>query len=198
MRKLLIFLLVFLVFALPALAESGQDHVWGEWLPAESGGHTALCAEDGETMNVKHTSYSVTLGEEKVSVCGVCGHFSEGVLPILPGASAVSQKAKPSSQRGTFLVRGAPLPFPGHSEVLFAFTALYENNGALATWKDVSTVTVSLNTNLPENARLIRVSPASGDDSVQNPEQWIEMEYTVTEGCISFTTKTPALYLILQ
>ena len=95
MQKLLIFLLVFLVFALPALAESGQDHVWGEWLPAESGGHTALCAEDGETMNVKHTSYSVTLGEEKVSVCGVCGHFSEGVLPILPGASAVSQKAKP-------------------------------------------------------------------------------------------------------
>ena len=51
---------------------------------------------------------------------------------------------------------------------------------------------------LPENYQLIRITPAAGDDSVQNPEQQIEMESQWEEGVLSFTTKTPALYLIVS
>ena len=119
-------------------------------------------------------------------------------LLILICLTASSLAEQPSSQRGAFIVRGTGSPFSQEPGVLFAFTAAYVRDGALATWKDVSTVTIPLDINLPETARLIRVQPASGDDSIQNPEQHIEMEYTYADGILSFTTKTPALYMLIE
>ena len=43
----------------------------------------------------------------------------------------------------------------------------------------------------------MRVSPASGDDSVYSPEAWIDTAATYEEQILSLTTRTPGLYLIL-
>lgn len=58
--------------------------------------------------------------------------------------------------------------------------------------------TIPVSDKLPEGTRPIRVQPAAGDDSVQNPEQHIEMEYVYENGAIQFTSKTPALYLLIK
>ena len=197
-KKMISFLLIFICLTASSLAEPAHEHTWGEWLPDEAGGHTATCTEDKETLTVKHYSFSVNFGQFSGSICCVCGKTPEGVLPIIEGAQAQSQKAKPSNQRGAFIVRGTGSPFSQEPGVLFAFTVAYVRDGALATWKDVSTVTIPLDINLPETARLIRVQPASGDDSIQNPEQHIEMEYSYADGILSFTTKTPALYMLIE
>ena len=179
-KKMISFLLIFICLTVSSLAEPAHEHTWGKWLPDEAGGHTATCTEDKETLTVKHYSFSVNFGQFSGSICCVCGKTPEGVLPIIEEAQAQSQKAKPSSQRGAFIVRGTGSPFSQEPGGLFAFTAAYVRDGALAT------------------ARLIRVQPASGDDSIQNPEQHIEMEYTYADGTLSFTTKTPALYMLIE
>ncbi len=192
MKKLMAWLAVCVLLTAPALAEGEA----AEWFAEASGGHSAVL-EGGETVTAKHYTYSATIDGVSVRVCAICGQYDDGVLPVIPDAAAVSQKPKPSAQRGSFLVRGCANPFPAHPSVLFALTAVYEKDGGLATWKDVSTVSVPLKSVLPEGARLVRVSPASGDDSIQNPETWVDMEYSLEDGALTISTKTPALYLIL-
>jgi hypothetical protein len=187
--------LALLTACFPGLGETAHEHTWGEWIPAE-GGHTAVCTEDGEALTVKHYTFSTTMGGKSVSVCAMCGQYREGIFPLIEGAQAVSQKAKPSNQRGSLIARGLEKPFSDDETVVYAFTVAYVQNGALATWKDVSTVSLPI-AGLPGNARLIRISPAAGDDSVQNPEQRIEMESVYQDGVLTFTTKTPALYLLV-
>lgn len=194
-KRLAFFLAIVLLWAAASsLAESQHGHIWGEWLPAE-GGHAATCAEDGETLVARHYSFSTGTVSES-AVCAICGQYKNGVFPLIEGAQALSQKAKPSSQRGSFMARGMKAPYENAPNVVYAFTVAYVQNGALATWKDVSTVTLPLDVQLPADYQLIRITPASGDDSVQNPERQIEMESVWEEGCLTFVTKTPALYLI--
>ncbi len=197
MKKTAALLLVLLCLMASAAAEDGHEHIFGEWSPSESG-HSAVCAEDGETLTAPHYNFTVHIGGFSGSVCGVCGLYPGGVLPLIGDAQAVSLKAKPSKQRGGFIVRGMASPFAEAPEVLFAFTAAYIQNGALATWKDVSTVTVPLGTVLQGPVRLLRVQGASGDDSVQNPETHIEMEFALDGDVLTFSGKTPALYLLVE
>ncbi|MBQ9299404.1 MAG: hypothetical protein IJ214_02720 [Clostridia bacterium] len=197
MKKLLGILLALCLLGTLAFAaaEGAHEHVWGEWLPSD-GGHTAECAEDGDTLTVRHHTFSTgTISGS--AVCAMCGQYRDGVFPLIEGAEAVSQKAEPSTQRGIFVARGMETPYADAENVVYAFTVAYVHNGALATWKDVSTVSLPLDVELPENYQLIRITPAAGDDSVQNPERQIEMESAWEDGVLSFTTKTPALYLIV-
>ena len=197
-KRLAFFLMIALLCAAVfSRAESPQhEHIWGEWLPTAEG-HTATCAEDGEALTARHYTFSTGTVSQS-AVCAICGQYKNGVFPLIEGAQAQSQKKKPSSQRGSFMARGMKAPYENAPNVLYAFTVAYVQNGTLATWKDVSTVTLPLDAQLPEDYQLIRITPAAGDDSVQNPEQQIEMESTWAEGALTFVTKTPALYLILS
>ena len=197
MMKRIFALLLFLALlaAGAGLAEEAHEHTWGEWTPAE-GGHTAVCASCGEALTAKHYTFATRLGSFSDSVCGMCGQYSGGVFPLIEGASIASTKEKPSKQRGEFIARGMEKPFSDEN-VLFAFTVAYANNGGLATWKDMSVITLPLPLTLPDTYRLIRVQPSAGDDSVQNPEKWIDLQSTWENGALTFTAKTPALYLLV-
>ena len=74
----LVLLLAQLCACCCVLAEE-HTHIWGEWVPAE-GGHTAACIEDGETLTVKHYTFSTRLGGFSDTVCAMCGQYSGGVF----------------------------------------------------------------------------------------------------------------------
>ncbi len=179
-----------------AASASEHEHVFGEWTPGENNMHTALCEECGEELSARHYTFTSKMGEASVSVCAACGQYQDGVLALIEGAQALSEKPTPSKQKGVFIARGLESPFAGDETIIYAFTAAYINNGELATWKDVSTVSLPLNIELPEDYQLVRVTPSAGDDSVQNPEKRTEMESSYEDGVLCFSTKTPALYLI--
>ena len=125
MKKLLGILLVISLLGIAAFAaaEGEHEHVWGEWLPSE-GGHTAVCAEDEETLTVRHYTFSTSTITGS-AVCAMCGQCRDGIFPLIEGAEAASQKAKPSSQRGVFVARGMETPYADAENVIYAVTVAY-------------------------------------------------------------------------
>ena len=183
-----------------ALAEEAHEHVWGEWTEAETGGHIAYCvAEDGASKTASHYTASVNISGKTYRVCLMCGDYGEEALDLIEDATATPTNANPGTQRGSLVVRGKAHPFENDPTVLYAFTVCYQRDGGLATFKNQSLVSFSLkDLELPAGFKLIRVQSSAGDDSVQNPEKWIEMSYELTEdGLFSFHTKTPTVYLLV-
>lgn len=181
------------------MAEETHEHVWGEWTEAEGGGHTASCVEnDGASKTASHYTASVNISGKSYRVCLICGDYGNETLPLIEDASAAPVKENPSAQRGRLVVRGKANPFENDPSVLYAFTVCYERDGSLATFKNQSVISFSLqDLDLPEGFKLIRVQSSAGDDSVQNPEKWIEMGYEYQDGVFSFSTKTPTVYLLV-
>lgn len=199
MKKLISALLMAcLLMTTAALAETAHTHVWGEWIPeAESANHTGVCSECGESKTVKHYTASVTIADKTRSVCLICGNSAVGTFALVEGASAVPVAEKPKTQRGEFVVRDMAAPWAEDPSVLYAFTLLYANNGSLATFKNQVTVSLPIAAELPQNVKLVRVRSSAGDDSVQNPEVWIDMESTFEDGVLTFKTQTPSVYLVM-
>lgn len=197
MKKQFLAAALCLALCLPcAVFGEEHEHVFAQWVPAESG-HEATCEECGETLTAKHYSFSSSIGGSSVGVCAMCGQCKDTVFGLIDGVEVVSQKPTPSKQRGAVVARGMEAPFEDEPEILYAFTLAYVQNGELATWKDVSDVKLPVDAELPESYQLVRVSPAAGDDSVQNPEERVEMESSYEDGVLCFVTKTPALYLVV-
>lgn len=199
MNKLIsMVLLIHLLLASSALAESAHTHTWSEWLKEESGSnHTAVCETCGESSSVKHYTSSVNIGGSSRSICLICGNSAVGTFAAVEGATAVPVSETPKTQRGDFLVREMASPWAEDPSVLYAFTLLYAYNGGLATFKNQVTVSLPISVALPESVQLLRVRSSSGDDSVQNPETWIDMESTWENGVLTFQTQVPGLYLVV-
>ena len=189
-------LVLVLCLPTPILAEEAHEHVFSEWTVTD-GGHEATCEECGETITAKHYTFTTSVADSSVRICAMCGQCGEEVFPLISGVTVTSQKPTPTKQRGAIVARGQKAPFEGDSEILYAFTLAYVQNGELATWKDVSDVVLPLEEELPEGYQLVRVNPAAGDDSVQNPEERVEMDSSFEDGALHFVTKTPALYLVM-
>ena len=199
-KKIIVLILAgILLMCSAAISEDAHEHVWGEWTEAETGGHIAFCvAEDGASKTASHYTASVKIGDITYRVCLMCGDYGEETLPLIADAAAEPVNANPGTQRGNLVVRGKAHPFENDPSVVLAFTVCYERDGGLATFKNQSRVSFSLgDVELPEGVRLIRVQSSAGDDSVQNPETWIEMSYELQDGVFSFNTKTPTVYLLI-
>ena len=202
-KKLLCLLLAVCVTlcATAALAQSAHEHVWGEWADSGDGAtHTASCtAGDGATESAAHYNFTGTIAGTSVRVCGMCGACSTSAAPfaLIAGATATPVGENPANQRGSLVVRGLESPFAEDASVLYAFTMAYEWNGGLATFKNRCELNVPLPEELPEGWKLIRISVASGDDSTQRSESWIDIEAAWENGVLTFESKTPSLFLIL-
>ena len=181
-----------------ALAE--HEHLWTDWQDMQDGAsHAATCPEDGVMQRTRHNSYSATINGASMRVCSICGTGSRLTAPfaLLEGATAVPTAAEPLEQMGHLIVRGLASPTELDEKIVYAFTITYELRGGMATFRNTSDITIPLGIELPEGWKLVRVSPASGDDSVYSPEAWIDTAATYEEQILSLTTRTPGLYLIL-
>lgn len=181
-------------------AAQEHAHTWNAWTATENGSqHMAACLECGEIQEKKCLNYTATLdGSKKVSVCANCGTCKYGAFERNEGATATPVAEKPLEQRGSFVVYGKALPFKElDADVLYAFTIGYELDGAAVTFKNKSTVQMKIDAELPEGFRLIRITPASGDDSTQTDEKWVDVEYTFEDGVLSFESKNPALHVVM-
>ncbi len=192
-------LLILLLFASTASAQSEHTHTWGEWVPLGDGRHMAQCtAGDDATSTQRHYNMTVTAGGATVRVCAICG-AGQGIMqpfPVISQAQAIPRSVSPAAQRGMFLVRGMKNPFSADQRILFAFSLTYEHDGGIATFKNLSDIHVPLPIALPKGWKLFRIASAAGDDSVQNPETWVELEAAHDDDILTFVTKTPALYVI--
>ncbi len=199
MKKCIAFVAVLLLTTVCAFAED-HVHVWGEWLPTQDNTqHSAVCVECGETLTTAHYNYSGSVSGGSIRVCGICGYAdnTNGNFTMISDVTATPIRENPSSQRGELIVRGLANPTALDESIVYAFTINYANNGGLATFKNESEISISLDIDFPENWKLIRIRPSAGDDSVQNPEQKVDMEATFVDHVLTFTTRTPALYMIV-
>lgn len=188
-----------LAMAVGAAAAEEHVHTWSAWKAAESGSqHTAVCTECGEEKTTKCTTYSVTLDNQKLSVCTYCGANKYGEFEKVEEATATPIAENPAAQKGEFVVMGKAEPFTELDDsVLYAFTIGYNRDGEAATFKNKSTVQIPVGEGL-EAFKLIRVTPSSGDDSTQTAEKWTDIEYTYENGVLSFETKNPALHMLMK
>ena len=204
MKKLLCLLLAstLLLAANTVLAETTHEHTWGEWIAEEDGsGHTASCTDgDSAVMTAKHYYFTVALNGISARVCAICG-TGRGIADSFANidkATATPVDKNPGNQRGCLIVRGLEKPFETNESVAYAFTMAFVWNGGLSTFKNKCEISIPLNVELPGSWKLVRVASASGDDSVQNPETWVDIEAAYGNNVLTFVTKTPALYLILS
>jgi len=198
MKKLIAMLSVFcLLSAGCAVMAEEHVHTWGTWAHVDgTSTHTAACVECGEEKTVKCYSTTATIADKRASICCYCGNYSEGTFTPVEG-TAVALNGKDSAQRGTFLVLGKENPFAADPTVVYAFIPGFTKDGGMATFKNKCTVTVKIDAELPENFRLVRVTPQAGDDSNQTPETWTDCEYTWENGVLTFETKSPNMHLII-
>lgn len=188
-----------LLGAAAGVAQDGHEHTWGEWTAVDGAGHIASCtAEEAQTKTAKHYHFTATAGGESVRVCAVCGAATgtSGDFALLEGALAQPVSENPKAQRGDLVVRGLENPFPSDETVTFALTMTYAWDGGMATFKNPSRIEVPLDVELAQGYKLVRVSGASGDDSVQTAESWIDVDSSFEDGVLIFQTRTPALFLV--
>lgn len=200
MKKLTLLLAVALLLSALTTVCAEHVHLWTDWKDMNDGAsHAATCPEDGVTQRTRHNTYAVTLNEASMRVCSICGAGSGMRAPfaLIEGAEAVPTAAEPLEQMGSLIVRGLAHPTELDARVVYAFTITYEYRGGMATFRNTSDVTIPLGVELPEGWRLIRVNPATGDDSTYSPEAWIDTQATFETQTLSLTTRTPGLYLIL-
>jgi len=150
-------------------------HWYGEWKPNADATHTAKCRRCGVKHTVDCTLFELTIGEEILTVCPVCGEEKDRIFEIIAD--------------GDLLIRGFENPYDG---VLFAFTAARESAGKALEFKKI--MTVSFETEM-ENFQLVRVDVSFIDG--QRTEVWTEVEYALEDGVLSFEAEAAALYLML-
>lgn len=185
-----------------AAGAAAQDHAhaYGRWTPAEDGsGHTAVCETCGEQAEASCANYTMRVGSEsRLGICAICGACKLGAFEALEGAEATPTDEEPKAQKGRFVACGKALPFAGEDErILYAFTIGYEQDGKAVTFKNRSVIRIPIQAELPEGFRLVRIKAASGDDSTQTAEEWIDVDYTFEDGVLRFESKNPALHIVV-
>lgn len=188
-----------LIVATSGFSKNECTHTWSEWIREEdSPYHSAVCIECGEKKAVRHSTASVTVSGQPRSVCLVCGDSATGILTLVKGVIAQPVSVESKIQRGDFVVRQMVAPWPEKPSILYVFTLLYAYNGGMATFKNQVRVSLPISDELPEKMELIRVQSSAGDDSVQNPEVWIDIDFLFEKGVLTFNTQTPGIYLLID
>ncbi len=184
---------------------SAIGHWYGLWTTNEDGTHSATCKRtdcdyeatidcaqaivDGETVGME---YTVTISDELLSYCPVCGVLGEVELEEEDEAEIEEVDDDAIPTRGELIVHAGAEPYDG---VLYAVTAAYEYSGKVIPFE--GTVSVSVPLELDDDFRVVRVDVTEATDTTERSEEWTTITYTCEDGILSFETDAEGLFLII-
>jgi len=131
--------------------------------------------------------------ESILTVCPVCGDHGEAPFAAIPEAfiEEIDRYALPV---GELIVRGMDAPFDG---VLYGFTAAYELSGEVEPFNGIVSVTLPLDAEEYTEFKLVRVDVTPATETTERTEVWTEIDFTYTDGSLTFETDMAGLFLLL-
>ncbi len=173
-------------------------HWYGPWSFSGDMTHSATCLRDGcgYVCTRDCAAYTVTVGDNLLSICPVCGNLNGMAMSELEGAiTNADNDVIGIPGRGELIARGQEMPFDG---VLYLLTIAYEYDGTLNEFTGMVRIDISLELTeeLPE-FQLVRVDVTEADEDTERAEVWTGIEYNYEDGVLSFDTDTAGIFLLL-
>lgn len=159
---------------------SSMVHWYLDWVPNGDGTHSARCRRNGcrYTRTVDCEPLPLHQVETALTVCPVCGDFSEKDFAAIDGAS-VTANALPTL--GEAVIRGLEAPVDG---VLYAFTVAWEVGGRTTAFPAGAVVS------LPVTAEDFTLQRAGDGDPADVP-------FSLESGVLTFTTDVAGLFFLV-
>ena len=150
----LIALMLVLIMVCPALAEE-SEHYFGKWRYRRDGFHRATCQDEGcdFTLNAPCTEMTLTYEGESFSFCPVCGHNAIG--NGRHRRCLVQLYNYDVSPVGDVLINQYRYPFGRDSDVVSAFSVIFEHGGVPTVFNGL--MTLQLTIDCPASYELLRV-----------------------------------------
>ena len=173
-------------------------HWYGPWSFSGDMTHSATCRRDGcgYVRTRDCTAYTMTVGDNQVSICPVCGNMNGITMSKLEGAiTNADNDVIGIPGRGELIARGQEMPFDG---ILYALTIAHEYAGTLDEFTGMVHIEITLEMpdELPE-FQLVRVDVTEADEDTERAEVWTGIEYNYEDGVLSFDTDTAGMFLLL-
>ena len=174
------------------------QHWYGPWSFSGDMTHSATCRRDGcgYVRTRDCTAYTVTVGDNLLSICPVCGNLNGMAMSELEGAiTNADNDVIGIPGRGELIARGQEMPFDG---ILYALTIAHEYAGTLDEFTGMVHIEITLEMpdELPE-FQLVRVDVTEADEDTERAEVWTGIEYNYEDGVLSFDTDTAGMFLLL-
>ena len=172
------------------------QHWYGPWSFSGDMTHSATCRRDGcgYVRTRDCTTYTMTVGDNLVSICPVCNNMNGIKMSTLKATvTSVDNDVNSIPKRGELSVCGLEKPFDG---VLYALTIAHEYAGKLDEFTGMVHIEMSLvlTDELPE-FRLVRVDVTEAGEDTERTEVWTEIEYNYEDGVLSFDTDAAGMFL---
>ena len=174
------------------------QHWYGPWSFSGDMTHSATCRRDGcgYVRTRDCTAYTMTVGDNQVSICPVCGNMNGITMSTLKATvTRVDNGVNGIPKRGELSVCGLEAPFDG---ILYALTIAHEYAGTLDEFTGMVHIEITLEMpdELPE-FQLVRVDATEADEDTERAEVWTGIEYNYEDGVLSFDTDTAGMFLLL-
>ena len=174
------------------------QHWYGPWSFSGDMTHSATCRRDGcgYVRTRDCTAYTMTVGDNQVSICPVCGNMNGITMSTLKATvTRVDNGVNGIPKRGELSVCGLEAPFDG---ILYALTIAHEYAGTLDEFTGMVHIEITLEMpdELPE-FQLVRVDVTEADEDTERAEVWTGIEYNYEDGVLSFDTDTAGMFLLL-
>ena len=174
------------------------QHWYGPWSFSGDMTHSATCRRDGcgYVRTRDCAAYTVTVGDNLLSICPVCGNLNGMAMSELEGAiTNADNDVIGIPGRGELIARGQEMPFDG---ILYALTIAHEYAGTLDEFTGMVHIEITLEMpdELPE-FQLVRVDVTEADEDTERAEVWTGIEYNYEDGVLSFDTDTAGMFLLL-
>ena len=174
------------------------QHWYGPWSFSGDMTHSATCRRDGcgYVRTRDCTAYTMTVGDNQVSICPVCGNMNGITMSTLKATvTRVDNGVNGIPKRGELSVCGLEAPFDG---ILYALTIAHEYAGTLDEFTGMVHIEITLEMpdELPE-FQLVRVDVTEADEDTERAEVWTGIEYNYEDGVLSFDTDTAGIFLLL-
>ena len=174
------------------------QHWYGPWSFSCDMTHSATCRRDGcgYVRTRDCTVYTMTVGDNQVSICPVCGNMNGITMSTLKATvTRVDNGVNGIPKRGELSVCGLEAPFDG---ILYALTIAHEYAGMLDEFTGMVHIEITLEMpdELPE-FQLVRVDVTEADEDTEHTEVWTGIEYNYEDGVLSFDTDAAGVFLLL-
>ena len=174
------------------------QHWYGSWSFNGDMTHSATClrAGCGYVCARDCAAYTVTVGDNLVSICPVCNNMDGIKMSTFKATvTSVDNGVNGIPKRGELSVCGLEAPFDG---ILYMLTVAYEYDGMLDEFTGMVHIEIALEMpdELPE-FQLVRVDVTEADEDTERTEVWTGIEYNYEDGVLSFDTDIAGIFLLL-
>ena len=174
---LLLFALILCVSCIAAA--SAEVHYMGDWTNADGSHHWAKCIFCEFVMYTPCTTLAGSYESEEFSVCPICGHYGDADGAHIRCKALLYDYSR--SPVGDILVMKYPSPFGSGSDVLCAYSVIFEYAGTKSAFDGLINITFKVDAD--SAFKLIKIDgdePAAVDYTL---DETGAMTFTVEGGC---------------